>query len=323
MEMSKALAVATGLADPSRLALVNALVGKPHYVEELAQRLQMAPSKVSFHLKKLEQAGLVSKTRDQYYRVYSINRDILDLTLLQLVSADDIEKNLQEERVQTYRNRVIRSFFEGGRLIRLPVQKKKRRIVLEVFASSFLSGRDYREDEVNHIIAGKYGDYCTVRRELVDERILTRKDGMYRCDTEHTADQGDGDLKARPHRECDMDERTAAKRRYKENPPPAGVFRITNKANGKIFIGKGMNVQGKLNGQQSQLKWGSHRNRGMQEDWNHFGPEQFSFEVLDYLPPPTDPRQDPQADLDALEQLWLSKLEPYGEKGYNDTPVKR
>jgi hypothetical protein len=114
-----------------------------------------------------------------------------------------------------------------------------------------------------------------------------------------------------------MDERSALKRRYKENPPPAGVYRITNKGNGKIFIGKGMNVQGKMNGQMLQLKWGSHPNKALQEDWKRFGAEEFVFEVLDYLEPAKAPNIDPNADLSTLEQLWLTKLQPYGERGYN------
>lgn len=117
-----------------------------------------------------------------------------------------------------------------------------------------------------------------------------------------------------------MDERAVLKRRYKENPPPAGIFRITNKVNGKTLIGKGANVCGILNGQRAQLKWGSHRNQMLQQDWNRFGPEQFTFEVLDYLQPTKDPQQDLRTDLAALEQLWLAKLQPYGEKGYNSIP---
>ncbi len=119
-----------------------------------------------------------------------------------------------------------------------------------------------------------------------------------------------------------MDERAALKRQYKENPPPAGIYRITNKANGKIFIGKGMNVRGRLNGQQVQLKWGSHPNRALQEDWNRYGPEHFAFEIIDYLPPAGDPQQDLGKDLEELERLWLAKLEPYGENGYNSPPIE-
>ena len=117
-----------------------------------------------------------------------------------------------------------------------------------------------------------------------------------------------------------MSERTDMKRSYKENPPPAGIYRITNRVNGKVFIGKGMNVQGKLNGQIAQLKWGSHPNRALQEDWNQLGGDQFDSEVIDHLQMLSDQPGSLASELAALEQLWLDKLKPYGERGYNNTP---
>jgi hypothetical protein len=178
------------------------------------------------------------------------------------------------------------------------------------------------------MISMKYDDYCTVRRELVDEHLMARKKGLYwLCGEAHGGDRFESASavevprkKRVAVRERDMDDRAALKRQYKENPPPAGIFRITNRANGKVFIGKGINVRGKLNGQQLQLKWRSHPNKAMQEDWNHFGPEQFSFEVLDYLQPADDPGRDLQTELAALEELWIVKLECYGDKGYNEKP---
>jgi hypothetical protein len=119
------------------------------------------------------------------------------------------------------------------------------------------------------------------------------------------------------------DRKTALKRTYKENQPLAGVYKIMNRANGKIFVGKGMNVQGRLNGQLAQLKWGVHRNRALQAEWTRFGADSFDSEVIDYLDPPSDPQADLQRDLTELEALWLNKLQPYGDRGYHDLPKKK
>ncbi len=51
------------LADKSRILMVNALLEKPHCAEELAERLRLAPSTISFHLRRLEEAGLVTKSK--------------------------------------------------------------------------------------------------------------------------------------------------------------------------------------------------------------------------------------------------------------------
>ncbi|MBN1569476.1 MAG: GIY-YIG nuclease family protein [Acidobacteria bacterium] len=107
------------------------------------------------------------------------------------------------------------------------------------------------------------------------------------------------------------------KRAYKDNPPAAGIYRITNTANGRVLLGKGMNVRGILNSQQAQLQFGSHRNPQLQQDYNRFGAEQFQFEIIDQLEQSDKTPQQMQEDLTALEELWLEKLQPYGERGYN------
>jgi hypothetical protein len=107
------------------------------------------------------------------------------------------------------------------------------------------------------------------------------------------------------------------KRAYKDNPPLAGIFQVSNTANGKVFLGKGINVRGILNSQQAQLQFGSHRNRDLQQDYNRFGAEKFTFEIVDQLNPSDKTPQQLQEDLATLEELWLEKLQPYGERGYH------
>jgi len=115
-----------------------------------------------------------------------------------------------------------------------------------------------------------------------------------------------------------LSDKKELKNQYKQNQPRMGVFQIKNLENGKIFIGRGMNVQGKLNSAKFQLEQGSHPNREMQNDFKQFGAENFSFEVVDYLDPKKDDiNYDYNDDLKLLEEMWLEKLQPYGEKGYN------
>jgi DNA-binding transcriptional ArsR family regulator len=73
MDAEKSIIIMKAIADPSRLAIINALLEKPQYLEEVAERHCLAASTVSFHLSKLEKAGLVSKQKQQYYTVFSIN----------------------------------------------------------------------------------------------------------------------------------------------------------------------------------------------------------------------------------------------------------
>jgi len=111
--------------------------------------------------------------------------------------------------------------------------------------------------------------------------------------------------------------RKEIKKKYKQTIQPMGVYRIKNLENGKIFIGSSKNLHAKANSWKFQLRGGAHVNRDLQKDFNMLGEDKFVFEIIDKLEPKEDPRYDYTKDLETLEELWLEKLSPYGDKGYN------
>lgn len=113
-------------------------------------------------------------------------------------------------------------------------------------------------------------------------------------------------------------DRKAALLEYKLSHRPMGVFQIRNTKNEKVFVDSSTNIPGKINRYRFALKAGSHKSRSLQAEWNEFGEEAFEFETLEPLEPRDDQNYDYAADLLVLEDLWLEKLEPYGEKGYNE-----
>ncbi|HEY0511668.1 MAG TPA: GIY-YIG nuclease family protein [Thermoanaerobaculia bacterium] len=115
-------------------------------------------------------------------------------------------------------------------------------------------------------------------------------------------------------------DKKALKRQYKESPRPMGIYQVRNTVNGKVLIGTSVDLPSMLNRQRAQLRLGGYSNRALQKDWTEFGPEAFAIEILDILPPSDRPAYDPAADLQALEALWLEKLTPFGERGYNARP---
>lgn len=169
------------LADRTRLQILRTLAREDAYVELLAERLGMAPSTISFHLKKLTDIGAVSSRKAQYYTMYTLNRQLFDQTMLSILQEESDEAAIQDERERLWREKVLRSFFdEDGRLRTIPSQRKKRLIVLERLAEAFEPGRVYSEREVNLTIADFHDDFCTLRREMVDEHLMSREDGRYR-----------------------------------------------------------------------------------------------------------------------------------------------
>ncbi len=180
MEIKESIEIIKSLADTSRLRVLNALLQKPHYVEELAQKLDLAVSTVSFHLKKLESAGLAYKTKEQYYIIYHIKEEVIGMPLRELVAFDDIEKYAQEERMEKYRKKVLKAFFKKGKLTKLPVQKKKKMIVLDEFIKKFEAGKEYAEKQVDDIINRTFEDHCAIRRLMIEEGIMCRDKQIYR-----------------------------------------------------------------------------------------------------------------------------------------------
>src|SRR5262245_50495386 len=107
------------------------------------------------------------------------------------------------------------------------------------------------------------------------------------------------------------------KENYKQNRRPMGVFRIRNIANGKVLVGMTLDPAGIINSQRFQLSLGGHPNKALQADWQEYGAESFVFEILDELSPGPGPVQDYRQELGAMLDLWLEKLQPYGDSGYN------
>ena len=107
------------------------------------------------------------------------------------------------------------------------------------------------------------------------------------------------------------------KKQYKQTLTPMGIFQIKNLANDKIFIGSSTNIKGKLNSIKFQLELGSYINKELQNDFNQFGEKHFLFEILDLLEPKQEPGYDYTEDLKTLEEMWLEKLQPFNNKGYN------
>lgn len=137
---------------------------------ELAERLKMNIQVVTRKL----QAGEIE--------AYKIGKDWR-------IEEDAIGKwlaGISNKNVMNPRQKVLNNFIKRGRLVQLPAQRKKRIYILEFFLEKFDVNRTYAEAEVNEIIRKYYDDFCTVRREFIMEKMMTRKDGKYHRNTFYT-----------------------------------------------------------------------------------------------------------------------------------------
>lgn len=179
MTENQAISLFKCLSDRSRLQILKSLSMEPMYVERLSERLGLTPSTISFHLKKLEDAGIVYSEKEQYYQVYHLVESILKENILDLIKDESPEAALQKERDENYAKKVIESFFEYGKLKTIPAQRKKRLIVLNEILKEFEVGKKYSEKEVNLTIANIHDDFCTLRREMIAEKLMNRDGTWY------------------------------------------------------------------------------------------------------------------------------------------------
>jgi hypothetical protein len=108
---------------------------------------------------------------------------------------------------------------------------------------------------------------------------------------------------------------------YRQRKFRIGVYAIQNTANGKRFVGSGLNLDALHNRNFAELRTGSHRNEGLQQEWKHFGEAAFAFEVLSEIGQEDGATTDYNYEVKKLEKMFLEELQPYGDRGYHTKRV--
>ncbi|HLX59221.1 MAG TPA: metalloregulator ArsR/SmtB family transcription factor [Ktedonobacteraceae bacterium] len=179
-EMKSLVVLGRALSDPARIRILGLLSARPMYGQELAQALEVAPPTITHHIAPLNMAGLVKLMRENNYTYYELDSEGIERLgestqhIAKMLYASEPLPPKSEERA-----RVVATFIKDGRLVSIPAQYKKRRYVMEEMARSFEWGRLYDEKEVNAILRTFHDDVASLRREMIDQRIMMRESGRY------------------------------------------------------------------------------------------------------------------------------------------------
>ena len=96
--------------------------------------------------------------------------------------------------------KTLKCFDFSGRLTRWPPKLSQQRLAMWVLWTRFDGRRVYTEAEVNHVLKAwhVYGDHATLRRELIDHQLMTRKSDCseYRKTPQWPDDEVQGLLRA-------------------------------------------------------------------------------------------------------------------------------
>jgi len=179
-EMKSLVVLGRALSDLTRIRILGLLAARSMYGQELAQALEVAPPTISHHMEPLVSAGLVKVRRENNYHYYELDSESIQQLaettqqVAKMLFASEPLPPRSEERA-----RVVATFIRDGRLVSIPAQYKKRRYIMEEIARSFEWGRLYDEKEVNAMLRAFNDDVASLRREMIDQRIMMRENGRY------------------------------------------------------------------------------------------------------------------------------------------------
>ena len=160
------------LAEPARLRAVAALALGASSLASVSGAAGLDGPATLRALDRLVARGLVEGNAESGYRLRS-ERLMATARAARPSHAD--RRSPEDESVAP----VVRNFVVDGRLTTIPAVRHKRLEVLDWVAGRFEPGRVYPEQEVNFLLGSLHPDYAALRRYLVDEQFLERRDGFY------------------------------------------------------------------------------------------------------------------------------------------------
>lgn len=111
------------------------------------------------------------------------------------------------------------------------------------------------------------------------------------------------------NKELKAERKRELKLQYKQRKPEMGIFMIRCKVNHKCYIQAANDLKAVINGAKARLGGGFHPYLELQKEWNEYGEESFSIEILETLQYDKDEtRTDYTDDLALLHMIWEEKL---------------
>ena len=166
------------LSEANRLKIIGLLAQQPSTVEALAGALGIGVSTTSHHLSYLAHVGLVSARVDGHYYIYSLHTETLDKMAHRLLSRETLPGLAQPVDGEVFDRKVLVAFIDQeGHIKSFPAQEKKFVVLLKHVLNAFEPGRRYPEKEVNDILLRFNDDVASLRRGLIEYKLMDRQGG--------------------------------------------------------------------------------------------------------------------------------------------------
>lgn len=166
------------LANETRLRVIGIVAEGEQSVGALARRLELTEATMSHHLSKLMAGGLLGMRAEGTTHYYRLDSRALQAINKSLLEPDRLLRAPPSASGTSAEARVLRTFVADGRILKMPLAEGKRLVILR-WVLDQLEDRRYSEREISERLKRFHDDYATLRRELIDHRLMKRENGVY------------------------------------------------------------------------------------------------------------------------------------------------
>jgi hypothetical protein len=164
------------LSNVDRLKIAGAVGLEALSLEQVAAKLGIRPADAYNHLSNLVHHGLV-KTDG---KLYTLDKEALEALSRRVLANSHPKPSPEDFEGEAFDKKVLSDFLTpDGRLKALPMQNKKVLVILRYVLPRFTPGEKYTEKQVNELLRSFFDDTASLRRYLVDNKMLERDKGIY------------------------------------------------------------------------------------------------------------------------------------------------
>jgi DNA-binding transcriptional ArsR family regulator len=167
------------LGNESRLKILGLLANQERSVGELAALLELREPTVSHHLATMKELGLVNVRAEGNNRIYWLDVKVLENMSKEILSQAQLAELVPDDSTQAYEQKILSNFVVNGRLTQLPSRYKKQFIIMKWVANHFKPGVRYHEADLNDILKQLHPDFASLRRYLIDHKLMARENNIY------------------------------------------------------------------------------------------------------------------------------------------------
>ena len=167
------------LGNESRLKILGLLANQERSVGELAALLDLREPTVSHHLATMKKLGLINVRAEGNNRIYWLKVKFLENMSKDILSQAQLADLVPNDSTQAWEQKILSNFVADGRLTQIPSRYKKQFVVMKWVANHFDFDVRYPEAELNETLKQLHPDFASLRRFLIDHKLMARENNVY------------------------------------------------------------------------------------------------------------------------------------------------